>query len=79
MFRTKKHIKTRGKAFASEIAVVDADAKLTQCGFHVTRRDGLELVAGLGIVTANSGAVKCRRPVQIRVGTKRVGPKKLVA
>ena len=30
LFRAKKHIKTRGKAFASETAVVGADFKLTQ-------------------------------------------------
>ena len=43
------------------------------CRFHVTQRDDLEPVGGLGITAAKGGAVKSRRLGQICVGANRQG------
>ena len=42
------------------------------CRFHVTQRDDLEPVGGLGIAVAKGGSVKSRRLGQICVGTNKL-------
>ena len=55
-------------------SAVGADAKLTQWRFHVTQRDDLEPVGGLGIAATKCGSVKSRRLGQICVGANSLTP-----